>query len=239
MGPADGPEPQSTRAAAPNSPRLHNAGPAHIPAHCPPAARRAREGCRACLARPDASQRALSFAVRTVSFRCGSREREARTCAAAIASSSSYRSHACMQTWRPPVQTVSCRMGSYGGRQGCSPHRRRSSNEKRWSRARVSATAHANEELIARTPGIRRRRPGKGGVHGWCGLCADAGYAAGQAATRTTDYLFGNASTAATHAHTPPFATTPSSTRANHRTCRPRSASTRASTHLGVLGAGT
>jgi hypothetical protein len=83
MGPADGPEPQSTRAAAPNSPRLHNAGPAHVPAHCPAPATRGRATHRACLAPADAPRRDEQNLPRRVVPRDGSREHEPRTCAIA------------------------------------------------------------------------------------------------------------------------------------------------------------
>jgi len=83
MGPTDGPEPQSTRAAAPNSPRLHNAEPAHNPAHCPASATRGRAAHRACLAPADAPRRDEQNLPRRISPRDGSRGHEPRTCAIA------------------------------------------------------------------------------------------------------------------------------------------------------------
>ena len=81
--PASGSEPQSTP-AAPNRPPASAQcrtckGPCTLAGGSP----RARATCRACLASPNASRRALSGLGRTASPRDRSREREARTCAIA------------------------------------------------------------------------------------------------------------------------------------------------------------
>ena len=85
--PASGSEPQSTP-AAPNRPPASAQcrtckGPCTLAGGSP----RARATCRACLASPDASRRALSGLGRTISPRDRRREREARTCTIAFVGS--------------------------------------------------------------------------------------------------------------------------------------------------------
>ena len=82
--PADDPEPQRTPAAPHRPPASAQCRTCTGPCTLAGGSPRARERCRACLARPDASRRALSFAVRTVCPRDRSRESQARMCAAAL-----------------------------------------------------------------------------------------------------------------------------------------------------------
>ena len=67
----------------PTRPRLPDAGPAHMLAHCPASAPRARTSRRACLASTDAPRRDAQNLPRRISPRDGSREHEPRTCAIA------------------------------------------------------------------------------------------------------------------------------------------------------------
>jgi len=71
----------------PTHPRLHNAEPAHILAHCPPPAPRARASRRACLVSADASRRDVQNLPRRISPRDGSREHGPRTWPSLSASS--------------------------------------------------------------------------------------------------------------------------------------------------------
>ena len=82
--PADDPEPQRTPAAPHRPPASAQCRTCTGPCTLAGGSPRARERCRACLARPDASRRALSFAVRTVCPRDRSRKSQARMCAAAL-----------------------------------------------------------------------------------------------------------------------------------------------------------
>ena len=100
--PADDPEPQRTPAAPHRPPASAQCRTCTGPCTLAGGSSRAREGCRACLARPDASRRALSFAVRTVCRRDRSRERQARMCAAALLAPFQQQVHAQLahRTWR-------------------------------------------------------------------------------------------------------------------------------------------
>jgi len=99
--PADDPGPQRTPAAPHRPPASAQCRTCTGPCTLAGGSPRAREGCRACLARPDASRRALSFAVRTVCPRDRSRERQARMCAAACFFHFSQQVHAQLAHTRP------------------------------------------------------------------------------------------------------------------------------------------
>ena len=100
--PADDPEPQRTPAAPHRPPASAQCRTCTGPCTLAGGSSRAREGCRACLARPDASRRALSFAVRTVCRRDRSRERQARMCAAALLAPFQQQVHAQLAHRRQP-----------------------------------------------------------------------------------------------------------------------------------------
>ena len=113
--PARGSEPQSTP-AAPNRPPASAQcrtckGPCTLAGGSP----RARATCRACLASPDASRRALSGLGRTISPRDRRREREAQTCAIAFVGSI-HHAGACKLThgiaWCEKVTVLVRRIGT-------------------------------------------------------------------------------------------------------------------------------
>ena len=81
--PASGSEPQRTPTAPHRPPASAQCRTCKGPCTLAGGSPRARATCRACLASPDASRRALSGLGRTASPRDRSREREARTCAIA------------------------------------------------------------------------------------------------------------------------------------------------------------
>ena len=97
--PTGGPEPQRTPAAPHRPPASAQCRTCKGPCTLAGGSSCARATCRACLASPNASRRALSGLGRTASPRDRSREREARTCAIASLLHSPHRR---MQTcaWR-------------------------------------------------------------------------------------------------------------------------------------------
>ena len=85
--PIDGPEPQRTPAAPHRPPASAQCRTCKGPCTLAGGSTCARATCRACLASPGASRRALSGLGRTTFPRDRSREREARTCAIAFVGS--------------------------------------------------------------------------------------------------------------------------------------------------------